>query len=138
LCGGGCNRKGRRRRGREGEEEEFLKKEKGKKGKKKLGRGDGSGESRTLAAIVGSSNSFLNLRDLGMSRGSCALEEAWDKKGQGVQSGPPFLLLLFFQISELRVQVQHEYKPTNIFIYYYYFHPFEGFHPNFGFKKPFI
>jgi len=73
-----------------------------------------------------------------MSGGSCALEEAWDKKGQGVQYGPPFLLLFFFQIFELKVQVQHEYKPTNIFIYLFIFHPFERFHPNFGLKKPFI
>ncbi len=52
---------------------------------------------------------------------------------EGVQFGPPFLIFIFFQILEPKVQVWHQSKPTNIFIFiFYFFHPYEGFHPNFG------
>jgi len=62
------------------------------------------------------------------------LKEARDKEGQGVQLGPPFYFSFFFQIFKPGAQVWHQSKPTNIYIYIYisFFHPFEGFDPNFG------
>ncbi len=58
------------------------KKEDKEKKKEKTSRG-GGGENQTLTAIVGSSNSIMNLWGLGTSGGSHTLKEAWDKKGQG-------------------------------------------------------
>ncbi len=57
----------------------------------------------------------LNLRGSSISGSSCALGEAWDKKGQGVQYRFPFLFFIVFNFFEPRVQVQCQSKLGNIY-----------------------